>query len=138
MYKKTINYTDFNGIDHKEDFYFHLSESEIVTINSFTGGGLKPFFERIANTQDQKEIVNLFRELILKSYGVKSDDGKRFIKSQELRDAFEQTNAYNELFMLLVTNEKEAVNFVNNIIPAKLLDDAKKLEANTTPIPNND
>lgn len=132
MYKKTINYTDFNGVDRKEDFYFNFMKAELVEMNMSTGGGLKSFIERITNTQDQIELIKLFKELVLKAYGIKSDDGKRFIKSQELRDAFEQTNAYNELFMLLATNEKEAVKFINGIMPADLVAEAQK-EANALP-----
>jgi hypothetical protein len=132
MYKKTINYTDFNGVDRKEDFYFNFMKAELVEMNMSTGGGLKSFIERITNTQDQIELIKLFKELVLKAYGIKSDDGKRFIKSQELRDAFEQTNAYNELFMMLATNEKEAVKFINGIMPADLVAEAQK-EANALP-----
>lgn len=132
MYKKTINYTDFNGVDRKEDFYFNFMKAELVEMNMSTGGGLKSFIERITNTQDQIELIKLFKELVLKAYGIKSDDGKRFIKNQELRDAFEQTNAYNELFMMLATNEKEAVKFINGIMPADLVAEAQK-EANALP-----
>ena len=132
MYKKTINYTDFNGVDRKEDFYFNFMKAELVEMNMSTGGGLKSFIERITNTQDQIELIKLFKELVPKAYGIKSDDGKRFIKNQELRDAFEQTNAYNELFMMLATNEKEAVKFINGIMPADLVAEAQK-EANALP-----
>lgn len=137
MYKKTINYTDFNGVDRKEDFYFNFMKAELVEMNMSTGGGLKSFIERITNTQDQMELIRLFKELVLKAYGIKSDDGKRFIKSQEIRDAFEQTNAYNELFMMLATNDKEAANFINNVMPADLIAEANKqasIPASTTPI----
>ena len=131
MLKKTINYTDFNGENHKEDFYFNLMKSELVEMNFSTGGGLKSFIERITNTRDHMELVKLFKELILKSYGVKSDDGKRFIKNQEVREAFEQSNAYNELFMLLASNEQEAIKFLQGILPADM---AAEIPANTTPI----
>lgn len=132
MYKKTINYTDFNGVDRKEDFYFNFMKAELVEMNMSTGGSLKSFIERIISTQDQIELIKLFKELVLKAYGVKSDDGKRFVKSQELRDAFEQTNAYNELFMMLATDEKEATKFINGIMPADLVAEAQK-ESNTLP-----
>lgn len=137
MYKKTINYTDFNGVDRKEDFYFNFMKAELVEMNMSTGGGMKAFIERITNTQDQMELIKLFKELVLKAYGVKSDDGKRFIKNQEIRDAFEQTNAYNELFMMLATNDKEATKFVNGVMPADLVAEAQKagqIPASTTPI----
>lgn len=137
MYKKTIKYTDFNGVDRSEDFYFNFMKAELVEMNMSTGGGMKAFIERITNTQDQMELIKLFKELVLKAYGVKSDDGKRFIKTQELRDSFEQTNAYNELFMMLATNDKEAANFVNGVMPADLVAEAQKsgaIPATTTSI----
>lgn len=121
-----IKYTDFNGVDRTETFYFNLTKSELTEMDLTTVGGMKSFIERITNTQDQAELIKLFKELILKAYGQKSDDGKRFIKSQELRDEFSQTMAYDTYFMLLATNEKEATKFVNGIMPADLVAEAAK------------
>lgn len=121
-----IKYTDFNGVDRTETFYFNLTKSELTEMDLTTAGGMKSFIERITNTQDQAELIRLFKELILKAYGQKSDDGKRFIKSQELRDEFSQTMAYDTYFMLLATNEKEATKFVNGIMPADLVAEAAK------------
>lgn len=137
MFVKEIRYTDYNGIDRSEKFYFNLNKSELTEMDLTTAGGMKSFIERITNTQDQAELIKLFKELILKAYGQKSDDGKRFIKSDELRNEFSQTMAYDTYFMLLSTNENEAIKFVNGIMPADVLAEAKKqgaLPAATTPI----
>lgn len=137
MFAKEIKYTDYNGIDRSEKFYFNLNKSELTEMDLTTAGGMKSFIERITNTQDQAELIRLFKELILKAYGRKSDDGKRFIKSDELREEFSQTMAYDTYFMLLATNEKEAIKFVNGIMPADVVAEAQKqgqLPAATTPI----
>lgn len=121
-----IKYTDFNGVDRTETFYFNLTQSELTEMNLTTVGGMKSFIERITNTQDQAELIRLFKELILKAYGQKSDDGKRFIKNKEIREGFEQTMAYDSLFMKLATDEKEAIKFVNGIMPPEVVAEANK------------
>ena len=117
MIKKTIKYVDYDGNEREEDFYFNLNKAEIAEMQMTASGGMDKFINRIINEQDGKRIVELFKELVLKSYGKKSDDGRRFIKSQELRDEFSQTEAYSELFMELATNADAAAAFVNGIIP---------------------
>ena len=137
MFVKEIKYTDYNGVDRSEKFYFNLNKSELTEMDLTTAGGMKSFIDRITNTQDQAELIKLFKELILKAYGVKSDDGKRFIKNDEIRDSFSQTMAYDTYFMLLATNEKEAIKFVNGIMPADLVAEAQKqgqIPASTSPI----
>ena len=120
MFKKTITYEDYNGVKRTEDFYFNLTKAELMEMELATTGGMKNMLERIMNTQDTKQIVEVFKDIILRSYGQKSDDGRRFIKSKELRDEFAQTDAYSELFMELATNDKAATQFINSIIPASL------------------
>ena len=88
MLKKTITYEDYNGVERKEDFYFNLTEAEVMEMELSTKGGLTEMINRIVAAQDATAIVKIFKDLILKAYGVKSPDGKRFIKSQELRDEF--------------------------------------------------
>jgi hypothetical protein len=130
MFVKEIRYTDYNGIDRSEKFYFNLNKSELTEMDLTTAGGMKSFIERITNTQDQAELIKLFKELILKAYGQKSDDGKRFIKTQQLRDEFEQTEAFSELYVELATDEKAATDFVNGVIPPALFADVQKEMAN--------
>lgn len=117
MLKKTIKYIDYDGNERTEDFYFNLSKAEIAEMQNSAIGGLDKVLRRIVEERDNKRIVELFKDLILRSYGEKSPDGKRFIKSQELRDAFSQTEAYSELFMEVAANAESAAAFVNAIVP---------------------
>lgn len=117
MLKKTISYVDFDGNKRTEDFYFNLTKAEVTEMEMSTEGGLVKMLEKIVSTQDSKRIIEVFKELILKAYGEKSPDGKRFIKTQELREAFSQTEAYSELFMELATNADASAAFVNGIVP---------------------
>jgi hypothetical protein len=117
MLKKTIKYTDFNGNERVEDFYFNLTKAEVAEMELSTEGGLANMINKITSTQDSKKVIEVFKDLILRSYGEKSPDGRRFIKNQELRDAFVQTEAYSELFMELGSNDVEAEKFVTGIIP---------------------
>ena len=126
MLKKEIAYTDYNGVERKETFYFNLSKAEIMEMELTTVGGFAEMVQKIVDAQDAPSIIKTFKDLVLKSYGEKSPDGKRFIKTEELRDSFEQTEAYSTLFMELATNAAAASEFVNGIIPAEL---AKQVSA---------
>lgn len=127
MFKKDIEYTDYNGNKRKEAFYFNLSKAELMEMELSTSGGFQQYIHRIINAQDTPQLVKVFKELILKSYGEKSDDGKRFIKNDEIRDAFSQTEAYSELFMELATNTEAATEFVNHVIPSDMADKVEEL-----------
>lgn len=120
MLKKTIVYTDYNGNERKEDFYFNFTEAELADMNLSVQGGLQETLRRIIESQDTPEIARLFKEIIFKAYGEKSADGRRFIKSRELSEAFTQTEAYSQLYMELATDSKAASEFANGIIPEKL------------------
>lgn len=120
MLKKNIVYTDYNGNKREEDHYFNLTKSELTTMEMSEVGGLRQKLERMIQTVDAPQIMETFRKLIRKAYGVKSPDGRRFIKSEELSDEFEQTGAYDVLFMELCTDAKAAADFVKGILPADL------------------
>lgn len=120
MLKKTISYVDYNGNKRVEDFYFNLTKAEATEMELSVEGGLTKKLEEIVNSQNNKEIISLFKEIILKSYGEKSEDGKRFIKNKELSEAFSQTEAFSELFMELALDDKAAADFVNGILPANI------------------
>lgn len=120
MLKRKMTYTDYNGNERTEDFYFNLSKAELTEMQLSEAGGLTEFIQRIIDTQDTKKIIELFKDLILRAYGEKSLDGKRFVKSKELSEEFSQTEAYSDLFMELATDSKAAAAFVNGIIPADL------------------
>ena len=117
MIKKTITYTDYNGNSRTEDFYFNLNQAEILEMELSTEGGLEAFVNKVVAEHDTRELCALFKNLVLKAYGVKSLDGKRFEKSQKLRDEFEQTEAYVQIFTKLTTDTDAAVEFFNGIIP---------------------
>lgn len=127
MYKKTITCTNFNGVETTEDYYFNLTESEILEMQLGTAGGLDQQLSRIVAGLELPELVKFFKDFVLKSYGVKSPDGKRFIKNDEIREAFSQTNAYNKLFMELAFDDKAAANFINGVIPKDVSDKMSKI-----------
>lgn len=120
MLKKRIEYVDYDGNDRAEDFYFNLTKAEITELELSTEGGLQNMIEKIIDAKDTPQIIQFFKKIILLSYGEKSPDGRRFIKSKELSDEFTQTEAYSELFMELATDDKAAAAFVNGIIPKDL------------------
>lgn len=118
MLKKTITYTDYNEEKRTEDFYFNLSKAELLEMQLGTNGGLSTILEKIIQEKNVEKLTEYFKGLILQSYGEKSPDGKRFIKSKELSTAFVQTEAYSELFIELASNADAASDFVNGIKPA--------------------
>ena len=117
MLKVTRTYTDYNGVQRTEDFWFNLSKAEIMEMEMGTAGGLAEMLQNIVNAQDAPAIIKTFKELILKAYGEKTPDGKYFRKSPEISEAFSQTEAYSDLFMELATNADYAAKFVNEILP---------------------
>lgn len=133
MLKLTRTYNDYNGMSRTEDFYFNLTQAEVTEMELSVDGGLVERINRIVAAQDGKQIIAVFKDVILRAYGEKSPDGKRFIKSQELRDAFAQTEAYSDLFMELATDAEAAARFINGIIPQ-----GKKSQApSSSPAPQN-
>ena len=124
MYSKKIKYQDFNGVEREETFYFNLTETELVEMQTSIDGGLDEYGKRIIESQNVPEVMALFKKLILITYGEKSADGKRFIKEDPVRGKlsleFMQTNAYSELYMEFINNPESAAEFFNNVIPAKL------------------
>lgn len=117
MLKKTITYTDYNGVERTEDFYFNLNEAEMIDLEMGISGGFTEWVEKVVKAKDGVTIMKLFKDFIARSYGIKSPDGTRFEKSKEISDAFMQTEAYNVLFMELVYDDKVAAAFVNAIVP---------------------
>lgn len=119
MLKKTISYTDYNGVERKEDFYFNLTKAELMEMELSTTGGLAEMLQKIVDAQDGPAIIKVFKDLVLRAYGEKSADGRRFIKSDEIAKAFSETEAYSQLFMELATDSTAAAEFVNGIVPAE-------------------
>lgn len=136
MITKKIKYTDYNGVQREENFLFNLSKAELMEMEMGTSGGLTEMIQKIIETQDQPSIIKIFKELVLKAYGEKSADGKRFVKTDvngnPLSTAFSETEAYSILFMELATDAKAAAAFVNGIIPSDLEQKDFNVEVNGT------
>ena len=118
MLKKVITYTDYDGETRTETHWFNLTKAEILEMELLTVGGMEKMIQNIIETQDVPSLVKLFKTLIDKSYGVKSPDGKRFIKSHEALQEFKETEAYSELFMELATDSDAASKFIEGIVPS--------------------
>ena len=134
MVVEKIKYTDFNGLEREEDFMFNLTEAEITEMELTTDGGLSDSIKKIIAAQDTPEIIKVFKMLLLKSYGEKSADGRRFVKSEKLSEEFSQTNAYSQLFMKLATDDKAAVAFINGIMPDSMQEKASGNNSGLTPV----
>ena len=126
MYKITKKYTDFNGVEKEEDFYFNLTRADILKMELSEDGGMDKRLDRLVKTQDMKEAIKVFEGLLLLSYGVKTDDG-RFVKSEEARQKFMSSAAYSEIYFDLATNPDEAQRFVEGVVP--------KFEQSSIPAP---
>lgn len=121
MLKKTITYTDFNGQTRTEDFYFNLSKSEIILLETTTPGGYTAMLQRIVDSKDNIELMKVFTDLIKRSYGVKSEDGKRFVKSEQALEDFVNSAAFDEMFTEFFTSDAAAADFAKGILPKDAL-----------------
>lgn len=135
MLKRDVTYEDFDGEKATETFYFNLTKSEIVELEVAYDGGLQAALLRIVKTNDRKNLVAEFKRIILLSYGQKSEDGKRFIKSDELREAFSQTAAFDALFIELATNDDAAATFLKGIVPKEFSQEMDKQTPVIMPVP---
>jgi len=127
LLKKTITYKDFDGDEVSEDHFFHLSKAELIELEMSHQGGLSAALQKIVAAEDGASIIREFKKIILMSYGKRSEDGKRFVKTQALRDEFESTEAYSALFVELVTDTDSAIEFVNGVIPQNMAEEAAKV-----------
>lgn len=128
MYSRKVKYEDYDGNQREVECFFNLNKAEVLELQMSWDGGLEKVLKRIIEEHDQKRMIEMFKMIMLKSYGQKSIDGNRFIKNEQLTEEFTQTEAYSELFMLFATDADAASEFVNGILPKSLLDEAKKLE----------
>jgi hypothetical protein len=117
MLKKTVKYEDYNGNKVSEDFYFNLTKAELLEIELSYNDGFAETLQKIVDSKDNRTLVQEFKKIVLLAYGVKSDDGKVFMKSDKIREQFEHTAAYSALFMELATDDKAAAEFINGITP---------------------
>ena len=130
MLKKTITFEDFDGNERTEDFYFNLTEAELTDLELSVSGGFGSLIDKITKTQDVPEIMKIFKQIIKLAYGIKSPDGRRFEKSEAIYNDFAQTNAFSQLYMELASDEQKASDFINGILPKKILDQAKTIQKN--------
>ena len=134
MIAKTIKYKDYNGENREEKFYFNLSKAEVTEMELSTEGGLAEKIQAIINANNTPEIIKLYKELILKAYGEKTADGRRFRKVDDeghrLSIAFSETEAYSTLFMELANDDVKAAEFVNGIMPVDLNQEEINKEVN--------
>ena len=137
MFKKTMTYTDWNGVERTEDVYFNLSKAEILEMQLTTEGGFDKMLERMIKAKDTIALVKLYKQLILKAYGKKSEDGRRFEKSEEITREFIESPLYSDIYMELTLDDEKAQEFVRGIMPADLskqVDEALKKTPELTTI----
>lgn len=128
MYAKSISYVDYDGNERTETYFFNLNKAELIEMNVSEKGGLEKTLQRMIDEQDSRRLFEMFKFIILKSVGVKSTDGKRFVKSKEIAEAFEQTEAYSEMVVEFFKDADKAAEFINGIMPADLSEAAAKME----------
>lgn len=133
MYKIREKYEDYDGNERVEEFYFNLTKAEITDMELTTEGGMSAMLNRIIAAKDTSKLIAVFKDLILRSYGQKSPDGRRFIKSDELTKEFTETPAYSQIYIRLATDDKAATEFVNNVIPKDLQKEVKAAQGNVIP-----
>lgn len=129
MLKRNITYTDFDGNEVTETFYFNISKPELIEMEVDVDGGMAKMLERIIAANSSKEIIQTFKKIILASYGVRSEDGKRFIKNEQLREEFSQMAAYHQLFLDLSMNSEAAADFIKGVIPQDMVGAIEEAEA---------
>ena len=129
MLHEKISYTDYDGNKVEEVFDFNLNKAELLKMELSTQGGVAGMINTLIKTRDSEAIMTTIEKFILMAYGEKSPDGKRFVKSPELSEAFKQTEAYSELYCKLVTNAEEAARFMNAVIPPEIAAEASNVQA---------
>lgn len=126
MIKKTVKYEDYNGDTVTEDFYFHLTETEITKMKFSENGGLDKYIEKIMNERDHGKLIDLLDTFILNAYGVKTADGRSLIKTEDAKTQFRCCPAYDEIFMECVGDTDKAVAFITGVLPKKMQENARK------------
>lgn len=137
MYAKTIDYIDFLGVSHTETFHFNLTKSELALMDFSTAGGMRERLDRVVKANDRPALIAEFRAIVKASYGVKSDDGKRFMKSDEIFRAFEESPAYDKFFIELISNSEASAEFANGVLPEDLVEEVKNQGENVAALPKN-
>ena len=136
MLKKTVTYEDFDGNTVTDEFEFNLTKTELTEMNLAQDGGLDKFIEKIVKEEDQKKIYDLFKELVVKAYGKRSEDGKRFIKSEQMSEEFTQTAAFDAMMIEMLTSDNAALatDFIKGIIPRDIAAQVSQNQATVMPL----
>lgn len=134
MYVKPITYTDYDGVQHTDKFYFNISKAELIEMDASETGGLTKRLQEIVDANETADIFKRVKSIILKAYGRKSPDGKRFIKSPEMSQEFEQTEAYSELIMEFMQNPKSFEEFMRHTLPKVDVEETTKPAGNDIPM----
>ena len=132
MIHETITYKDWNGLERTENFYFHFTQAELMEMEMSTEGGFAERVQRMIDAKNTAELIKIIKKFVLDAYGVKSDDGRRFMKNDELRTAFVECPAYSEIFMKLATDSEAASKFVNGVVPADMAERMAAVQAKKT------
>lgn len=128
MLRKEVEYKDFDGNDRKDVLWFHLNEVEITEMDIETSGGLVKYMESIIDTKDVNRLITIFKDLLIRSYGERSMDGKHFYKDDKIRNEFVSSAAYPVLYMEMVSDANKAVEFINGIVPSNIREQMAKIE----------
>lgn len=128
MLRKEVKYKDFDGNDRKDVLWFHLNEVEITEMDLETSGGLVKYMESIIDTNDVNQLIAIFKDLLIRSYGERSMDGKHFYKDDKIRNEFVSSAAYPVLYMEMVSDADKAVEFINGIVPSNIREQMAKIE----------
>lgn len=128
MLRKEVEYKDFDGNDRKDVLWFHLNEVEITEMDLETSGGLVKYMESIIDKNDVNQLITIFKDLLIRSYGERSMDGKHFYKDDKIRNEFVSSAAYPVLYMEMVSDADKAVEFINGIVPSNIREQMAKIE----------
>ena len=128
MLKKTITYTDYDGMERTEDFWFNLSKTELTKLDAELPGGVLGVLRKIIDKKDRNALVDFIETLILRSYGEKTLDGKRFVKTPDMAEEFMQTPAYDELFMSVLSDTDSQTSFINGVIPQSMVKEIEQTD----------
>ena len=129
MTSKTVTYKDWNGMDRTETFYFHFSQAELMEMEISQEGGFSERVKKIAAANNLPDMLKIWKNFVLDAYGIKSEDGRRFMKNEEIRQSFVECPAYSIIFMELATNTEAASNFINTVVPADMAAQVAALQA---------
>lgn len=129
MTSKTVTYKDWNGMDRTETFYFHFSQAELMEMEISQEGGFSERVKKIAAANNLPDMLKIWKNFVLDAYGIKSEDGRRFMKNEEIRQSFVECPAYSIIFMELATNTDAASNFINTVVPADMAAQVAAMQA---------